>query len=346
LNVVETRGDDFGDLAALFAACCIAIAAPAKPYFLRVEDLRVEERRFEARRDFFGEDLRALRFLWCIVQYPCLDEGLATFLHFVPSSHLHLHLQTFDADFLDLDLAILLYYFIIYFILMILLKYKMNANAPSFSPISYDNSAQKYIEKNTIIPMRKDENNISFESDEYGKVKTHRYLTFDQFRNIPKGFGGRVGVLVYYIEDGQRHYVLNISNRQLYSDFGGGVKKKLSPYEGLKKELLDEVPQWVDLFMKKIEDNNNIIIYNQENLSTDDRNIRTETMFIFPIEKIILSAFRGTEEVRDLVVMNQDEFYDLLFNKVMMDEMGNTFQHLNNGLVMIRKMVWNGWLDL
>jgi len=133
----------------------------------------------------------------------------------------------------------------------------MNANAPSFSPISYDNSAQKYIEKNTIIPMRKDENNISFESDEYGKVKTHRYLTFDQFSKIPKGFGGRVGVLVYYIEDEQRHYVLNISNRQLYSDFGGGVKKKWSPYEGLKKELSEEVPQWVDLFMKKIQDNDN-----------------------------------------------------------------------------------------
>ena len=108
--------------------------------------------------------------------------------------------------------------------------------------------------------------------------------------------------------------MLNISNRQLYSDFGGGVKKKLSPYEGLKKELLDEVPQWADLFMKKIEDKNNknnknIIIYNEENLSADDRNIRTETMFIFPIEKRILSSFRGTEEVRDLVVTNFTIYY-------------------------------------
>ena len=108
--------------------------------------------------------------------------------------------------------------------------------------------------------------------------------------------------------------MLNISNRQLYSDFGGGVKKKLSPYEGLKKELLDEVPQWADLFMKKIEDKNNknnknIIIYNEENLSADDRNIRTETMIIFQIEKSILSSFRGTEEVRDLVVTNFTIYY-------------------------------------
>jgi hypothetical protein len=243
----------------------------------------------------------------------------------------------------------------------------MNANAPSFSPspspspYDYNRDVQEYIKNNTIIPLRDDERDISFEYyGGYGgynnknneqNIKTHRYLTFDQFRNIPKGFGGRVGVLVYYIEDGQRHYVLNISNRQLHSDFGGGVKKKLSPYEGLKKELSEEVPQWADLFMKKIEDdndenNNNIIIYNEENLSMDDRNIRTETMFIFAIDKRILSSFQETKEVKELVVMNQDEFYDLLFNKVMMDEMGNTFQHLNNGLVMIRKMAWNGWLDL
>lgn len=136
----------------------------------------------------------------------------------------------------------------------------MNANAPSFSPLPYDNSVQKYIEKNTIIPIRKDD-----------------------------------------IEDSQRHYVLNISNRQLYSDFGGGVKKKLSPYEGLTKELSEEVPQWAD--------NKNIIIYNEENLSADDRNIRTETMIIFQIEKNILSSFRGTEEVRDLVVMNFTIYY-------------------------------------
>lgn len=225
----------------------------------------------------------------------------------------------------------------------------MNPNAASFSPSPYDynRDVQEYIKNNTIIPARKDERDISFESDEYGNVKTHRYLTIDQFRNIPKGFGGRVGVLVYYIEDdGQRHYVLNISNRQLYSDFGGGVKKKLSPYEGLKKELSEEVPQWKDLFMKKIEDDDKNIIYNEENLSAGDTNIRTETMIIFQIDKSILSSFQETKEVKELVVMNQDEFYDLLFNKVMMDERGNVFQHLNNGLVMIRKMVWNGWMDL
>uniref|UniRef100_A0A6C0KE62 Uncharacterized protein n=1 Tax=viral metagenome TaxID=1070528 RepID=A0A6C0KE62_9ZZZZ len=212
---------------------------------------------------------------------------------------------------------------------------KLKASARAFSPISPLSKS--------IIP------DVGY-FNAIGNV-INRSLTWRQFKQIPKGYGGRVGVLLYYNEDGVRHYILNISNRKLYSDFGGGVKAKSTPYEGLVSELVQEVPQWSDELLRKMGDmgdkENRMIIYNNENIETEEkgRKLRMETMIILPVDKSILSTFRETKEVKELVVMNEDEFYALLFNTVMVDDVyGDVVQHLNNGLVMIRNAIASGWV--
>jgi hypothetical protein len=206
---------------------------------------------------------------------------------------------------------------------------QLKASAQAFSPISPLSKS--------IIP------DVGY-FNAVGSV-INRSLTWRQFKQIPKGYGGRVGVLLYYInEDGMRHYILNISNRQLYSDFGGGVKAKSTPYEGLVSELRQEVPQWADELLEEMAKmgEDRMIIYNNENINTTG--LRMETMIILPVDKRILSTFRETKEVRELVIMNEGEFYDLLFHTVMVDDVyGAVVQHLNNGLVMIRNALASGW---
>jgi hypothetical protein len=210
-----------------------------------------------------------------------------------------------------------------------------NPSAKTFTPppprtlyeLNYE-EIQQLIRQRTIIPVREDETAIDYEIHSNSLIGK-RYLTIDQFKAIPSGYGGRAGVVPYFIdEDGGRNYILNISNWNLYGDFGGGVKANTTPYEGLRRELLQEAPQWEEYFMSIMD--NEAIIYNTENLAADRKDtLRTSTMILIQIDAAILQQFQKTKEVTELVVVNDEELLEL-FNE--------TERQINNGLKLIRSI--------
>jgi hypothetical protein len=133
-----------------------------------------------------------------------------------------------------------------------------------------------------------------------------RWLTPQQFKDLPKGFGARVGILPYYNDSTGTRYVLNLSNRGLYSDFGGGVKAKKTPYYGLVKELAEECPQWTSYFLEQIDHNHEVRIHCVETLHKYDEEINKKTlrfsvMLLVPFERRMIREFRPTKEVKTVM---------------------------------------------
>jgi hypothetical protein len=203
---------------------------------------------------------------------------------------------------------------------------KLNPRASAFLP---PDPVKELIKINTIIPFHSPEASqadaISYRVVN-GFVYSNRWLSLEEFKSIPSGYGGRVGVLPYFVEDGQTYYLLNISNRGLNSDFGGGLKAKMTPYHGLIKELKEEAPQWADLYLHKLEDlSDPPVIYSEEKMLTNTNELRTNIMILLHIDKPDINEFVPTKEVTQLKVVNEQEFQYVLYH-----------EPVNNGLLLIR----------
>jgi hypothetical protein len=121
-----------------------------------------------------------------------------------------------------------------------------------------------------------------------------RQISLEALKSTPKGFGGRVGILPQ-MPDGS--YLVNLSNRGLFSDFGGGVKAREYHYESLQRELQEEAPQWKDVLLEKLPEAQ---IYCLEEFYPRDyrkskRTIRVMILCIVPFEDD--SGFVPSEEV-------------------------------------------------
>jgi hypothetical protein len=132
-----------------------------------------------------------------------------------------------------------------------------------------------------------------------GKVSSLYRISFETLYNLPKGYGGRIGVLPK-LPDGS--YLINLSNRGLWGDFGGGVKAKEYHLHALERELDEEVPMWTDTIFSRIVRSR---IYALEEFYPYDkqktrRTIRVQVICIvdFPEEEI--SKFSPSEEVLEI----------------------------------------------
>jgi hypothetical protein len=110
--------------------------------------------------------------------------------------------------------------------------------------------------------------------------------------------------------------VLNRSNRNLISDFGGGIKSDFTPYDGLIKELSEEVPFWQEEFMERLESSDPIVhsveIYYPDNIRHSKEIIRTWTSIFLPIPKYLLNTFTETQEVKELIIIPVEKFSSFL----------------------------------
>lgn len=144
------------------------------------------------------------------------------------------------------------------------------------------------------------------EMDRFGLKQTcSQYVNLSHVKQIPKGYGGRIGVLPYFIKDNQLYVLLNRSNRNLISDFGGGVKAVHTPYQGLLKELSEEVPFWRDYLEQTMNTNqqmaHTVEMYYPLDHNRSKQTLRTWTTIFVPIEESILVQFRETTEVKELL---------------------------------------------
>jgi len=108
-------------------------------------------------------------------------------------------------------------------------------------------SIMELAERHSIVPFN-EKHILRIRYDLADRIIVEKIVSFGDIKSVPSGYGSsRIGVIVLGVN--RREYLFNISNRGLYSDFGGGVKKKKTLYEGLVKELNEEVPQWADYFL-------------------------------------------------------------------------------------------------
>ena len=124
-------------------------------------------------------------------------------------------------------------------------------------------------------------------------------VSYHDLMNIPNGFGGRIGILPRYA-DGS--YLVNLSNRDLWGDFGGGVKAREYHREALDRELQEEVPSWREYLSSLLP---SAEIYTLEEFFPHDykrskRTIRVKVLCIVDVPDDFPNEFQPTEEVREL----------------------------------------------
>lgn len=194
---------------------------------------------------------------------------------------------------------------------------------------------QTMIRNDTLIPFRDDEVYIDYEialryDQSISSISVKRWLTVDQVYQAKSGYGGRIGILPYYLDTNGRNYILNISNRRLYSDIGGGFNSKNAPYDGLIRELNQETPQWSEYLLDKLDDSNtNLSIYSTENIIATKQQLRLDIMIVMEVDASILSAFQPTKEVTELLIADDRKMKELFRTHS---------SQLNNGLRLIRSV--------
>lgn len=124
-------------------------------------------------------------------------------------------------------------------------------------------------------------------------------VNYHDLFSIPNGWGGRIGVLPRYPNG---DYLVNLSNRGLWGDFGGGVKAREYHLEALQRELTEEVPQWRDYLLSLLPQAE---IYTLEEFFPHDykrskRTIRAKVLCIVDVPEDFPSDFSPTEEVISL----------------------------------------------
>jgi len=188
-------------------------------------------------------------------------------------------------------------------------------------------------EKHSIVPFNKD-HILHIRDDLPDRIRVEKIVTLADIKSVPAGYGSsRIGVIVLGLN--QREYLFNNSNRGLYSDFGGGVKKKENLYDGLIKELRQEVPQWADYFLWCAEAEY-VKCHVVETLFLEKPELnRIEALVFIMVDENEMVLFEPTKEV--ISVFTVQEFYvkDWL--------VGNDWTLLNTGLQQFRKYL-NGML--
>lgn len=146
------------------------------------------------------------------------------------------------------------------------------------------------------------------EIDRHGLKQTcSQCVSLPLVKQIPKGYGGRIGILPYFVKDNQLHVLLNRSNRNLISDFGGGVKAGHSPYQGLLKELTEEIPFWKDYLENEMEATlpmaHTVETYYPLDAQRSKQTLRTWTTLFVQVDPSILENFQQTKEVKELLTV-------------------------------------------
>lgn len=175
------------------------------------------------------------------------------------------------------------------------------------------------------------------ENDRVGcKQVISQCITAKELKNIPNGYGGRIGIIPFFQKDGEMIMVLNRSNRGLLSDFGGGVRADKTPYEGLVKELSEEVPFWANTLLQQLESDSTTIhtleVFYPLNEKRSKQLIRTWIIAFVEMGEEILQDFSETPEVKELVYIESNSFVEFLE--------GNQ-QLLNAGLNTLLKYYYN-----
>ncbi len=166
-------------------------------------------------------------------------------------------------------------------------------------------------------------------------------ISLNDLKNLSIGsfHHGRIGVIPYYVEDNVKNYIINKSNKGLFSDFGGGISKNEHPYfDGLKRELDEECPVWSKYILEKIE-TNDILLEQSVDISSNNNSTALQILYrefnnqitkyiliLLEVDKCMINSFKKSKEVKELHILKSFELYKLV----------NFCQKINNGLMQLK----------
>lgn len=189
-----------------------------------------------------------------------------------------------------------------------------------------------------IVPTK---HNLFDETDQNGVRTIGKIISWEQFQNIPKGIGGRVAVIPWYManvvsRNGAKHpqamVRLCVSNYLYLSDFGGGFKKMMDPYSGLAKEMDEEVPLWKDYIMDQLSQKGNLfIVMEQYNINPHkSQPIPIQILIFLKVSVDILNelGFKPTSEVRAIADYTLTQFHRRVDETPLIGNMGIRMYHL------------------
>jgi hypothetical protein len=183
------------------------------------------------------------------------------------------------------------------------------------------------------------------------KIMVEWSITLDQFKAIEKGNGGRAGIIPFFYENFQPYYLLNMSDRELLSDFGGGIKKKQKIYDGFVRELDEEIPKWKNELIRSLEDVGNYhLIHCIETIYLDKEDepngfLRHLILVICQVDpsrllydddnKLLYNEMPVSKEVQRLITMSHSELLSFLTNPSNNNVREPT---MNNGLQQFKRI--------
>lgn len=206
-----------------------------------------------------------------------------------------------------------------------------------------------FIKNRTMIPDIQKNQILTYYFEGETKVIVEWFINLTQFQEIQKGNGGRAGIIPFFYDD-QAHYLLNISNRGLVSDFGGGIKKKQTIYEGFVRELSEEIPKWKDELIRSLEDKTNYhkihcietIYIDKENESKHGGFLKHQILVICQVDpstllydndKLIYEVgVAPSKEVQSLMTMSHSELVSFVMDP-------SNYHKMNNGLHQFRRLM-------
>ena len=184
-------------------------------------------------------------------------------------------------------------------------------------------------EKYSIIPF--DNSHIyNIREDLVGKIRVEKIVTLNEIKQVKDGYGSsRIGLVV--LLGYSRNFLFNVSNRGLYSDFGGGIRKKETLYNGMIREVGEEVPFWADYFLQCAEAEG-VKCHVVETLHVDKPELnRIEALVFIMIDEqeFFKIPFEPTKEVESIF------FVPELYIKHWLESTDNAL--LNTGLMQYKK---------
>jgi hypothetical protein len=185
-------------------------------------------------------------------------------------------------------------------------------------------------EKYSIIPF--DKSHIyNIREDLVGKIRVEKIVTMNEIKQVQAGYGSsRIGIVVLFAYS--RNYLFNTSNRGLYSDFGGGISKRERLYDGLVREVRQEVPLWADYFLQCAEAEA-VKCHVVETLHTEKPELNRIEALVFIMvddsEFETLPLFEPSREVESVFIVPE------MYIKDWLESTDNTL--LNTGLMQYKK---------
>ena len=149
----------------------------------------------------------------------------------------------------------------------------------------------------------------------------------------------RAGCILRYKKNNIFYYILNKSNRNYLSDFGGGVSKNEGWKAGLYRELEEECPWMKEYIEMYIDTEINIQLFlEQSKLGKCSESVVNKLLILIDLydEPEYITQFHKTYEVKELIVLNSQQLKDSFKYKTI----------LNYGMLHLKKLVSNGSIDL